>query len=93
MYGFDVLCTPTSLLDDKGRGEVRGGVGLPTFAVVLADVLVVLVVGVVFCVRSRSCLHPLAVNRQVVGTHGVEWCVWQAVLIPGSGVVRGDGRR
>ena len=26
--GFDVLCTPTSL-DDKERGEVRGGVGSP----------------------------------------------------------------
>ena len=26
--GFDVLCMPT-FLDDKGRGEVRGGVGSP----------------------------------------------------------------
>jgi len=26
---FDVLCTPTSLDDYKGRGEVQGGVGCP----------------------------------------------------------------
>ena len=49
---FDVLCTHTSL-DDKGKGEVRGG--LPTFAgAVLADVLVVFAI---LGVRSRSCSH------------------------------------
>ena len=46
--------------------------------VVLADVLVDLVVGVIFTVvgvRSRPCSCSLAVDGQVLGTHGVGWCV------------------
>ena len=47
--GFDVLCTPTFLDEREGRGSRWGG--LPTFAVVLADVLVGFrVVGVVFAI-------------------------------------------
>ena len=45
---------------------------------VLADVLVVFVFGVVFAIfgiRSRSYSRLLAVDGEVVGTHGVWWCV------------------
>ena len=28
---FDILCMPTSIDNDKGRGEVQGGVGCPHF--------------------------------------------------------------
>ena len=57
----------------------RGGAsfevgGPPTFAgVLLVDDLVFGVVFAVFGVRSHSCL--LAVDGQVLGIHGVGWCV------------------
>lgn len=61
---------------DKGRFEVGWA---PTFAgVVLADVFVDLVFEVVFAVfgvRSHACSCLLAVVGQMVGTHGVGWCV------------------
>ena len=50
--------------------------------VVLADVLVDLVFGVhftIFGIRSHLCSCLLAIDRQVLGTHGVVWCV-EAVL-------------
>ena len=57
--------------------------GLPTFTgVVLVGVLVDLafeVVFVVFDIRSHLCSCLLAINGQVVGTHGVGQCV-QAVF-------------
>ena len=59
---------------------------------VLADDLVVFVFRVVFAifgVRSRSCSHLLAVNGEVVGTHGVWWCV-QPDFIPRCEVVQED---
>ena len=62
--GFDVLCTPTSL-DDKGRGEVQGGVGSPHSRLSSAVLVGFRVVGVVFAifgVRSCSYLNLLAVN-------------------------------
>ena len=46
--------------------------------VVLADILVDLVFRVVFTVFgvcSHACSCLLAVNRQVLGTHSVAWCV------------------
>ena len=50
--------------------------GLLTFTgVVLADVLVFGVVLAVFSVRSHPCLCWLTIDRQVLGTHSVGWCV------------------
>ena len=46
--------------------------------IVLANVLVDLVFGVVFTVfgvRSHPCSCLLAIDGQVLGTHGVGWCV------------------
>ena len=60
---------PTSIDNDKGRG------GLPTFTeVVLASVLVNLAFGVVFVVfgiHLHSCSCLLAIDGQMVGTHGI----------------------
>jgi len=67
------VCPHPSTRQGEGRGSRWGG--LPTFAgVVLVGILVDLafeVVFVVFDVRSHSCLCLLAIDRQVVGTHGV----------------------
>ena len=61
----------------------------------LADVLVIFMFGVVFAifgVRSHSCSRLLAIDGEVVGTHGVWWCV-QPVFIPRREVVQEDGWR
>ena len=74
--------------EGEGWGSRWGG--LPTFSgVVLADILVDFVFGVIFTISgicSHSCLCLLAINREVVGTHGVWWCVL-AVFIPQHEVV------
>ena len=48
--------------------------------VVLAEVLVDLVFGVVFMVFLASVCVCVCVDGQVVGTHGVGWCV-QAIFM------------
>ena len=62
-----------------GEGSALRWGGLPTSAgVVLAHVLVDLVVGVVFTVFgvcSHLCSCLLAIDGQMLGTHGIGWCV------------------
>ena len=72
------------LNDNKGSGALQGGMGCSHSRGLLADILVDLVFGMVFTVfgvRSHLCSCLLAVDRQVLGTHGVGWCV-EAVFTP-----------
>ena len=88
---LDWLCVPTLTfcvcthpLTTRGRARFEVGSAAHIRVAVLADILVVFVFGVVFVifgVHSRLCSHLLAVDREVVGTHGVWWCV-QPIFIP-----------
>ena len=76
---FDILCTPTSLDNYKGRGEVRGGMGCPHSQGLSCRSFGRFGVwggfrGFLVLVHVRVC-----VDGQVVGTHGIGRCV-QAVF-------------